>query len=152
MERVEVQRWTGAALEAGADDVAGDCAQHGRALPFLQKYLQSGEIARQRLLEFRKIARDGSDIEAPENRRIRLAVEQKAERRLNTLLCRLRSCPELRVRRQRHRHGVVRFGPGLPDNHVELERIVASAASDRDLIHPVHPIRISLITPEPNYW
>ena len=103
--------------------------------------LEPREVARYFPIEFGEIARDHRQVEASENRLLRLAVEQEAERRLDKTLGRVLPACQPIARLARHRDVVTGLTPSFTDDNLEIERVVL--CNSPDFNHVDHLSRLS---------
>src|SRR5262249_28028801 len=109
----------------------GTARRRSAPLPALRSITRR-EVARKLPCEIWEIARDQSHVELPEDRLLRLAVEQESERRLDAALRRMRAAGEFIARFARHRDVVVGLAGSVADDHRECERITVGRLPDLD--------------------
>src|SRR5712691_11760668 len=93
---------------------------------------RSRQITRQLVLEFGEVTRDHGQVEAPEDRLLRLSVEQETERRLHTALRRVLAAGQPLEGRLRHRDVVARLALPFGDHYLEFEGLARADAPNLD--------------------
>src|SRR5262249_42538303 len=106
---------------------------------------RSRQITRQLALEFGEVARDHRHVEAPEDRLLRLAVEQEAERRLDAALRRMLAAGEPLEGLLPHRDAVTRLPLALGDQPLKFERLARADAPNLDHVD-LHGKRLSAVS------